>query len=45
MSQLWVSGSQFLALEVDCGPFEVEVMNLGVEFRPPRVDFGLWGRF
>ena len=45
VSQLWASGSRFLALGVDSEPVEVEFCDSRVEFTftPLAIDFGLWG--
>ena len=43
LSQLWASGSRFLALWVYSGPVAVEFWHLRVECRPLKVDFDPWG--
>ena len=42
VSQLWASGSRFLALGADSEPVEVEFCDPRVEFTPLGIDFGLW---
>ena len=43
LSQLWASGSRFLARWVYSGPVAVEFWHLRVGCRPLKVDLGPWG--